>query len=110
MAIVLFEIIFLGYLGVHRSSSLFENVRSLFLKSEKSAIWKSHFFAHFPQSLFLNSDCAIALFVALFKRAIVRAIAQLLFFKERLGEQWHNHSPVTCQHRQCYSLPCHMSA
>jgi len=53
-----------------------------------------HTFAHFCS--FQKSDCAIALFVALFKRSIVqslfwkepqkRATAQLLFWKERMSK------------------------
>jgi len=83
-----------------------ENERLLFFLNKKCAIWKiANFLLIFALLLFLKerkkdcsfccsfensdkkSDCSFALFVAfLFKRATKRAIAHLLFFKERLNE------------------------
>jgi len=66
----------------------FEKVRSLFLKSENRAFRKFALFCTFLLICSLwKSDCAIALFFALLKRAIVQVITQLLFPKERLCSQ-----------------------
>jgi len=55
----------------------FENVRSLFLKYEKSAIWKFSHFLHIRSCQ--KSDYSIALFVALMKSPKKSVITQLHF-------------------------------